>query len=50
MPLLSFIQNLNLIAIQKVAMGSYVAVHSDEIAVELYLVLWERGLIVNSTN
>lgn len=40
MPLLSFIQNLiNLIAIQEVVIGSYVAVYNDEIAIELCLVL-----------
>lgn len=46
MPQLSFIQNLNLIAIQNVVIGSYLAISKDEIAIELCLVLQERGFIV----
>lgn len=42
MPQLSFIQNLNLIAIQNVVIGSYLAISKDEIAIELCLVLQER--------
>ena len=40
MTLLSFIYNVNLIAIQNVIIGSYFAIYNDEIAMK-YLVLQE---------
>lgn len=42
MTLLSFIYDVDLIAIQNVVTGYYFAIYNDEIAMKLYLVLQEK--------
>jgi len=50
MTLLSFVYNVNLIAIQNTVIGSYFAIYNNEIAMKLYFVLQERGITCNSNN